>query len=436
VLQTKKTQKQVIRLKSLFFLTSLTCILYSSCGFCQEIETQPTSTTRTSYGVVPILSFDADLGLRIGGVFNYFKYKDSLTEFPNENLFIRTFGTTRKSFQFQSVYETSNLSKYFKTIFELSIINDKAYDFWGLNGVQSQVDPLHEDIESADFIHESYYNLHKTLYRFRADIHIPIYKKNTKALLGFSINHVGHQLANDSNNLYAHYHNNALFNSTHLNGGNSNYLNIGLIHDTRNNPNYSSKGVWAEAFFVLNPSIINETSFSKLILNFRNYAPLFHSKWVLMSRASVQVKTSGEIPIYMKPIYFDSRLNQDGLGGAFNLRGFRRNRIVADGFALLNLELRRPVLDFKWKKTPLIVDLSLFSDHAKILQEHPLNLNAATATFIDLHIDTPSSIIYSTIGLGAYLTINKSSVVSMNYGIPLNKNFRTGALYIGSSFLF
>jgi hypothetical protein len=390
---------------------------------------------RKSKSLVPILSYDADLGLRIGGVFNYFKYKDSVTEKYDENFFIRSFVTSKKSVQFQSLYETDNLFPKAKAIIEITAINDKSYDFYGFNGQQSNLHTSFTNPNSEYFINKKYYSIHRRFYRFRFDYHRKLGNSNWNVLSGISFNKAKILQADTTENLYSIYQDLNILNENHALGGISNYLTLGLTYDNRNNPCYTSNGHWLESFFIFAPSLFESSTFSKFVFNYHTFQKLKETNWVIMSRISLQAKTSGQIPDYMKSTYFNSRLNQDALGGAFNLRGYQRNRVVADGFVLGNLEIRKNTFNFNYKKTQIAIDFSAFTDNAIILQEHLIPLNQIENSQFEFHFSKEFSNFYSSTGLGCYIILNKNSVINMNYGIAL-KGQCSNALYIGSSFLF
>jgi hypothetical protein len=418
--------QRVIRLFVLFFHLVLFNNVYSQDSILQE---------RTSFGGVPILSYDNDLGFRYGGVINYFKYDDSTFHY-SENLFLRAFNTTNNSFQIQSVYETDHLIKKSKVFIEGSYLNDRSYDFLGFNGGESRVNQSHIDESHPDFIHHNYYKIHRELLRFRFDYQRYISSSRFRLLSGITMNRYIINLNDSLKSLYDDYLQHKLIDNEEENGGYLNYISLGLVYEKRDNQMYCSNGNWFESFVIVSPKLISESSFSKFILNWRIYRPFFKTKNILMFRTSIQTKMTGEVPSYFNSSFVDTRLNQDGVGGAFNLRGFTRNSIATSGFGLVNLEMRRNFISLKYKRTLIDVDLSLFSDQSIILQKFNLNKSHLPMTISNHYFHENHPYYYSSIGIGGYLILNKNSVVSINYGVPLGYNTFRGALYIGSSFLF
>ena len=416
-----------------------TILLFLSIGIGEklyaQVDSNDTKKAKTSFGAVPILSYDTDLGLRYGAVINYFKYNDSVSENYSENIYLKVFNTTSKSFQIQSVYETDNLFKKSKVFIEGTYLNDKTYDFYGYNGHQSIYNPSFEDPLHQSFLHKNFYSINRELTRFRFDYQRHLTSPNLRILLGLTLNKLKIIQNQSDTNLYDFYNNLDLIQDDEIKGGTINYLSIGMVYEKRNNQIYCSKGKWFESFLVISPTLFSTEAFSKCVVSFRSYDQILKSKFILMTRASVQLRTSGIIPSYLKSTYFDTKLNQDGLGGAFNLRGFSRNRIVSEGFGLLNLEIRKNIYQTKFKKTIIDCDLSFFSDNALILQDHKIKKESISVQNQLKHFDFNLKYHYSTLGLGAYIILNRNNVISINYGVPLIPNTK-GAIYIGSSFLF
>lgn len=422
---------------SIYFIFLFPFSLVYSQNNLQETDSSARSR-KYIWGGVPIVSFDADIGFRYGANLNCYRFDDTSGQSKNysENLFLRGFNSTTSSFQVQAVYETDNLFKKAKTYIEASYVNDLSYSFYGFNGDESVYASKYETKDHPEFIHSRFYQIHRKSLRMRFDYQHYLISKNFRLLTGYTYNQI--QNITDTNNasLYTIYNEMELIPSHQSKGGKVNYFSIGLVYDQRDNPCYTSKGTWWESFVIIAPSFVNRDAFSKLILSYRTYQPLFKTKFIGMLRSSVQAKLSGEIPFYFLNTYIDSKLNQDGVGGAFNLRGFSRNRIASDGFIVTNLEVRRNVIHLCWRKKDIDIDVSIFSDHALNIQKYDYkreNIFAEHKTTLFNQNDNPY---YGTIGLGCYIILNKISVINMNYGFPINSKENLGGLYIGSSFLF
>ncbi|MBP5983967.1 MAG: hypothetical protein KA734_09600 [Fluviicola sp.] len=383
---------------------------------------------RISFAGTPIFAYDNDVGLRYGAVVNYFKYNDKRSKKFDENLFVRFSNSTKKSLQFQSLYETNNLLKQAKVIIEASYLNDKAYDFFGFNG---DFINYHASLSPNRF-----YKINRTHFRLKFDYQRYINGPSFRLLAGLTFNKIGIDQQGDTTNLYSIYQSLNEIPLTELNGGIIGTAKLGIVFDSRSNQCYCKNGKWLESFVVYAPATKNSTQFSKFVLTFRTFDTLAHSSFVLTTRTSLQVKLHGEIPTYFKSNYFDSRQNIDGLGGAFTLRGLSRNRIVSDGFALVNLELRKLLTHFSIKKTQIDFNLSVFSDNGYIIQAHQSDF-ASASNLYPLVFNKKFNRFYASAGIGFYAVLNENNVISFNLGTPINQiEIKQTAFYVGSSFIF
>ena len=71
---------------------------------------------------------------------------------------------------------------------------------------------------------------------------------------------------------------------------------------------------------------------------------IFPDRLTVAYRLSYQAKIAGKMPFYMLPYAIDSKSTKAGLGGAKNIRGVLRNRVVGDAVAFGNFELRSKFL--------------------------------------------------------------------------------------------
>ena len=136
------------------------------------------------------------------------------------------------------------------------------------------------------------------------------------------------------------------------------------------------------------------------------------------------------------PIFQDTRQEQDGLGGAFNLRGIYRNRIAANGFLLGNIEMRKNILSFNFLKLNWDIDISTFADAAYITREYKIDNSKVPESFRNTLFTNDAQKVNLSYGGGLYIIYNANNIISVNYGISPNKQLGTSGLYVGSTFLF
>jgi len=197
-------------------------------------------------------------------------------------------------------------------------------------------------------------------------------------------------------------------------------------------------GIWSDVQFLAGlPGLDNGNGFLQLSVTHRQYFTLVQKKLSLACRISAQNKLAGNIPFYLLPFvhYLTPYQDVDGLGGIKTLRGILRNRIVGDGEAYGNIEMRWKFLQTIVHKQNLYLALSAFIDGGMVTQQYKLNqtndLNAQK--FLDkgsveqLHVAS---------GIGVHIALNENFIVSADYGKAFDKRDGTSGLYIGIGFLF
>ncbi|NJK96384.1 MAG: hypothetical protein HC905_17035 [Bacteroidales bacterium] len=365
----------------LFGFLSLTPVIF--------IQAQDSvKAARFGWGGTPILAFDQDLGLRYGAVINLFDYGQPV-QFPNyaQYLNIRAFNSTKGTSNLSMIYETARLVPKSILFLELTFIKDSKLDFFGFNGAKSLLNPSFTNTESSFYINPFYYAHQRRLSRLQAIWHKPLSTGNWNFLLGagwvqyliedLDFNRFDLPLRYDGiparqESLYGKYIDWGIIQEDEKHGGSAVNLLAGIAYDSRNGRINCTNGLWFETYFTIFSGKKSKILAGKHIMTFRHYLELPGLKSVLTWRISSQQKIGGTIPFYMLPVYFDTRQNQDGVGGAFTLRGANRNRIAANGFVLGNMEWRSKILQFTLLKLNWEVELSAFADAVFITQEYQL----------------------------------------------------------------
>ena len=147
----------------------------------------------------------------------------------------------------------------------------------------------------------------------------------------------------------------------------------------------------------------------------------------------------------------------EGLGGANSLRGIMRNRILANGFAYANVELRTKVVKFDIGRQQFYIGLAPFFDLGIITQPYELDeeklLDAfnkdddqyklALGDYFTLNEDgkIDQSEVYMphmAAGLGLKIAMNENFVFSVDWAMALDKrdNAKWANFYIKMGYLF
>ncbi|MBW6480426.1 MAG: hypothetical protein K0B37_13445 [Bacteroidales bacterium] len=424
-------------------------VLYSSetTDYDQYPYEVPTRQNPLKWGVIPALAWDADLGLKYGGVFNLFDYGD-YTLFPqyHQYLFVRVVNSTGGTLQAQAILESDKLLPQAKIMAEVSYIRDSRLDFYGFNGSNAPYIPELTDNNHPDFLNTHFYKKERMLTRLRLDVQRNLTGKNFRLLTGYAWNNIklapireeiySNSGTNRNSNLYEYYSQWGIIDPGERSGGSSHTFSLGLVYDTRNEFCYCTDGIWAETFLLFDPGLGSGRAFARHVATFRHHFSMADERLTFSYRISSQQKVSGNTPFYLLPWIYDTRLTNDGPGGAFGLRGAFRNRHVGEGFVLSNFEAKFRTLDFNLFNINFYTSVMIFYDNTILTQTYPWNLENVPVEYRSLLFKEQKQKLNHTFGPGLYIVFNKNNIISVNYGISPNPQNGSGGLYIGSSMLF
>ena len=452
-----------LNIKDLKLLLLLTILFFTiNTGFSQEsMNAKSKKTSGFGLGAIPVFAFDSDVGLKTGIAANIFHYGkgENYPKYEHSALF-KWYRTTKGSNLSQFIYDSEKLIPNIRITSEISYITDKTLDFYGFNGFKSYYNPLLIDASSNnnEYISKVYYKHERKLFRLKSDFQSSIKNSNFRWLLGFShyniklqavdINEINlkksiEDILPDTATLFQKYTEWGIIKEEDKNGGSVNLLKSGLIYDSRDNECNCNSGSWTEALVLIAPSFLgNQSNFGKLLLTHRQYFPIKLNRLTFAYRLSYQTKLWGTIPFYMQPFFFDSRRTEDGLGGAKNLRGVLRNRIVSDGFIAGTIELRWKCWSFNIFKQDIYLSINAFSDATVVTKEYEFNTDLVTASYGNTLEQNLNSLDHSenrshfTYGLGIYIGMNDNFVISTDYGRSVSSQDGESGLYIGLDFIF
>jgi outer membrane protein assembly factor BamA len=280
--------------------------------------------------------------------------------------------------------------------------------------------------------------------------------------------------------LYEKYVKWGLIEQAEAKGGWHPYLRAGLTYDSRDQRTCPTKGIYADAFFTYTAAFnaqygqqaaagYNHLQFN---FNFRHYVPIYRDRVTFAYRLGTQNNIAGKSPFYMNTYLntlFIQRVMYEGLGGANSLRGIMRNRILANGFAYANVELRCKVAKFDIGRQHFYIGLAPFFDLGVITQPYALDEDAIKKAYakdvLEAVLPTPSddrpvaplpladyfaldengqldqSRVYMphmAAGVGLKVAMNENFVLSVDWAMALDKqdNAKWANFYIKMGYLF
>ena len=417
-----------------------------------------------SVGALPVVSYDSDLGFQYGALGSIYHYGDG-SRFPEYDHMFYVEGSlfTKGSGIFRFAYESDRLIKGIRINFDMSYIPDDAYDFLGFNGYESVYTQPWIDEDNVNYRSRMYYKQKRNMFRTRVDFQGKLAVKNLNWTSGvefynmdissvnvdkFNKGKEGDELlpsTEEMPGLYERYQQWGLIDSKTKNGGMVMGLKVGLVYDSRDNRAHPTKGVWTEAGLFFAPSFINDVDegYLKFYMTHRQYFNIVKNKLTFAYRLSYQSSIVNKGPWYTDQLMITSSLRgafSEGLGGARSLRGIKRNRVVGDGVAYGNLELRWKVINFDWFNQDFYIGLNGFLDGGQVVKLIP------TKDQIDL-IDDPSidkedyfdvgaESLHTSYGLGLKIAMNHNFIFGVDYGRVMNDKDGTSGIYIGLNYLF
>jgi hypothetical protein len=404
-----------------------------------------------TFGAVPAIAFDSDIGFKYGAVVNLYNFGDGST-YPKykHSLYFEWSRTTKGSGINQFIYDTEHLIPGIRLLIEASYLTEQNLDFYGFNGYKSLYNHSYEDKTDALYISRMYYKLDRKLTRIGAEFQGSLIGKKLRWVGGYTYfgNNIGTvdierlnkgkegiDRLPDTALLYDQYVKWNIIPADQAKGGNSHVFKCGIVYDTRDNEPNPMKGLWSE--IILLYAAAPRYSFSKILITHRQYFTLAPKVLNLAYRIGYQGKLTGNIPFYMLPYIYNTAPNmtRDGLGGAKTMRGILRNRVVGDGMLYGNFELRWKFLRTVLFNQNIYIALSSFIDAGMVVQDYKINTTQVPSSFMYLFPDEKESIHWSG-GAGIHFVLNENFIVTVDHGWAFNKNDGEKGLYINLNFLY
>ena len=439
-------------------LLALTLQLFIS-GFLYAQKDSAYHKEGLTFGILPAISFDADLGFQYGGLINLYWYGDG-SDYPNyeHSLYMEASQYTGGSTLLRLYYDSPKITWKIRTTADITWFRDLAMDFYGFNGYQTQYNPSWEDDQSTDYVSRVFYRHHREMFRILTNFKGPIGQDSPFQWIGglvffdFKIGSVDIDRLNkrkddddklpQTDGLYDKYLDWAIISDKEKDGGRHAYLKAGLSYDTRDRQVNASKGVWTELFLTHTPSFFSshDQHFTRLTLFHRQYFSLTPKRNLIFAyRLGWQHKLSGHIPFYLLPHMASSVLTSatsQGLGGSKSLRGINRNRVVGDGFVLSNIELRWKMWRTKLFKQDFYLASIYFADMGLITQDYSVSMDAVPEEINHDYFTNQNDRPHWSFGLGLKAALNENFVLSADYGFAKDDQDGTSGLYISLNYLF
>lgn len=389
-----------------------------------------------SFGPLPIVAFDNDKGFQFGALLNIYNFGDG-SGYPNPNStwYFEVSAYTKGSQKYVVSYDNRTLIPGVRICSALRYLNDSAMEFYGFNGYQSFYD---YDQPSGFYRHR------RNMLNFKVDF-VGEILDNFYWEAGYHLNYIRtspfrtdkYELGTTLMDLYNQW---GIIPDGQMEGGLSSALRVGLMYDSRDVEASPSRGIWAEAHYIVAPEFLGSSEFSnKLNVTFRQYVPLAKDKLVFAYRLNYQ-GFFGNAPWYLLPFYtvVGPNYDYDGVGGFRTARGFMMDRIVGKKTGFANVELRWRFIDFVLWKQNISFALSGFCDAAQVFQGMDLsNRTGVGSDLFEKYIDlSRGDRLHVSAGAGLRFIMNRNFIVAFEYARCTNIQDGKGAFYMNTGFLF
>lgn len=412
-------------------------------------------------GGLPVVSFDSDLGLQLGALVNLYHYGDG-SRYPryDHSIYVEGSWFLKGSGIFRFYYDSDKLIKGIRTSFDLSYLPDRAFKFFGFNGYEAVYNSSWEDDTNPnDYVSRVFYRTDRKFFRAKLDFQGNITSEKFRWLVGadfynVKMSNVDLDLLNkgkgegdslpDTPGLFELYNNWNIIPASEKDGGSFTIFKLGLVYDSRDNEALPTRGIWTEAILVTAPKFTStmDNGFMKFALTHRQYFTLIKDRLSFAYRLGVQMNVAGHTPYYAQGLMYYIGMKgayNEGLGGGKTIRGIERNRIIGDGIAYGNFELRWKFWKFQLINQNFYMALSGFFDTGRAIQYIDIkdavdNLPASVNK--DDYFDLGSESFHSGYGGGLHIAMNQNFIIAVDYGRALSEKDGKSGLYIGLNFLF
>ena len=412
-----------------------------------------------NFGPLPAIGYNTDLGFQLGALCDIYYYGDG-SVFPD---YVHKFNVEasyyfKGSGLFHFFYDSKYLiPKGIRLTFAATYLPNPIMNFYGFNGAAS---PYHASLDKQNDI--AFYSIKRNALRiladFRGNIAGSLDWAAGASFWNYKIGGVTLKKYREQADfsLYYLYRRHGIIGEGEARGGSRFELKAGFVFDTRDHEAAPSRGIWAELMAYGSPDLrgkgVGERfNYMKVAAHFRHYVPVWRDKIVFAYHLAYQGTVAGNVPFYMQSNITTAYLRQvqsEGLGSINTLRGMLYNRIVGDGVAWGNAEMRFRIVSFNFIKQQWYVAVNPFFDAGMVVQ--PFRLDRIKAAAAEPATDDPETelaerkLIYSgrdekvhlSAGLGIKLVMNRNFIVSAEWAKPFDRQDGTSGMNIGLNYIF
>ena len=427
--------------------------------------------TGWSFGLLPTATYSVDNGFQAGAFGDVYYYGDGDT-YPDPLHKISweaSYFTKSSRMRLYLAYDSKYLVPNMRINASVTFMNDPLYSFWGFNGGASlaNLPKSYNDYWTNKDTDINYFGMSRKMLRVLANVQGQIVPHlNWAAGVNFwrwtitDMRDAGYKKGTSdtkyyydkSKTLFRDYQDLGIIHADEVGVNYALEMNAGLVYDTRDIEAAPNKGIWAEAY--LNGNVLKH-GYLKACVYFRQYLDIpVHipaGDPVFAYRLGWQQTLAGETPLYMIqniPLLVQRNMISEGFGSTGTIRGLRENRILTEGFAWANMELRVKLVNFKLFNQFFYVAVNPFFDAGVITKAYRTEELTAAAkknwvsntenlTFNQIFDATKTGDLVYSAGAGLKIAMNQNFIVSVELAKCFYKPLDAGMwLGIGINYQF
>lgn len=406
-------------------------------------ETGERIKTGWNFGPLPAVGYNTDLGFQAGALCDIYYYGDG-SQYPDyvHKLNVEASYYTKGSGVFHLFYDSKYLIPKVRFTAAATYMLNRKYSFYGFNGAAS---PYFRELDSNRETSTAFYNIERDYLRVLADFQGRI-RGNWGWAAGvsfkyYSIDDIGLKQYDAENTLYRRYVETGIIDAAERNGGMHFELKAGAVFDTRDHEAAPSRGLWGEAYFIGSPDLFHgRYNYLKFAAHFRHYMPVWGDKIVFAYHLAYQGTVAGNAPFYVQQdiaTLYLRQVNSEGLGSINTVRGTLYNRMIGDGYAWANIEMRFRLFSFDLIKQHWYIATNPFFDLGAVVQPYRLDrMEEAGKTCGGLLYAGHGEKLHTSAGLGIKLVMNNNFIISVEGAVPLRRDDGPFGMNIGLNYIF
>lgn len=378
---------------------------------------------------MPDLGYNSDTGLNLGTFCDFFYYGDG-TSYPNylDRVSVAYCWTSKGAWYLHGLWDSKDAIDGLRLTLSSTYKDNTVNNFYGYNGLASPYDPLLDvNTETGTAL----YTTGRKMFRALGSVQGKI-TENLSWLTGLTFRRFVYSdtradVYDKENTLYRKYMQYGLINDDEAAGGSSVELKAGLVYDSRDVEQAPHKGMYGELYLLGNKDISHKHyDFLKLVAHFRHFIPV--ANWFTVAyHLGYQGVVAGEQPFFMLQdistlYYFDS--DSEGLGSRYTVRGTLYDRLLGNGYAWSNFELRLRLFRFNLWKQYFEIITNPFFDAGAIVS--PFRLDTQKAVTDPLVYSGVKDGVHLSAGVGLKLHMNTNFILSVEAGKAFEKQLANG----------